>query len=157
MKRSVTKIGVTLVMALLLVGGTVFSQETPTLKKCCIAGTYNGENQDLPSKTCKEPSKGKFTMYIYQQARCRSKIWGKIVDTDGEIMEFEGTVHPGPGRCCSIAGKAAKPGEEVKFKAILCRRGPNWYSKDGKYIHSNGCKGTFSIVQSSRSPSLSGS
>jgi hypothetical protein len=152
MKKFIPVLGVVIFVILFLAGNvcTAFAQEKekPSLKKlCCIAGTYKGIHKDLPSRTCSEPEKGEFKMEIYQDRGCGSKIWGKITDPSGEVMKFEGMVKPGPGRCCTIEAKAEKPGESVKFKGILCKRGMKWYSKEGKYVHSNGCEGVFEIKQ----------
>ena len=152
MKKFVPVLGVVIFVILFLVGNvcTGFAQEKekPPLKRvCCIAGTYKGVHKDLPSRTCPEPQKGEFTMEISQDRGCGSKIWGKITDPSGEVMKLEGTVNPGPGSCCTIEAKAGKPGETIKFKGILCKRGTKWYSKEGKYVHSNGCEGVFEIKQ----------
>lgn len=129
---------------LVLAGQPLFSQ----MKKCCITGEYKGFHQDLKSITCKEPGEGNFTMYIEQEKGCGSKIWGKIVDPVGpSVMKFEGTVKPGPGKCCTIHGIAKNATEKIKFKTILCKMGTKWVSKKGKYKHSNGCTGKFEIKQ----------
>jgi hypothetical protein len=152
MKKFLPVLGIVFFVILFLVGNafTAFAQEKekqPLKRFCCIAGTYKGVHKDLPSRTCPEPGEGEFTMEINQDRGCGSKIWGKITDPSGEVMKFEGTVKPGPGRCCTIEAKAEKPGESVKFKAILCKSGGKWYSKEGKYVHSNGCEGEFKIKQ----------
>ena len=152
MKKFMPLLGVVIFAIIFLAGNvcTAFAQEKekPSLKPlCCIAGNYNGFHKDLPSRTCPEPGKGEFKMEISQYRDCGSKIWGKITDPSGEVMKFEGTIKPGPGRCCTIEAKAEKPGESVKLKAILCKRGGKWYSKDGKYVHSGGCEGEFEIKQ----------
>ena len=152
MKKIMPLLGVVIFAVIFLVGNvcTAFAQEKekPSLKPlCCIAGTYKGFHQDLPSRNCSEPEKGEFTMEIYQARGCDSKIWGKITDASGEVMEFEGTVKPGPEKCCAIEAKAENTRETVRFKAILCKRGRKWYSKDGKYVHSNGCEGEFKIKE----------
>jgi hypothetical protein len=125
----------------------VVAQKRPHLKRCCIAGSYKGEHKDLLSRTCKEPGSGKFTMEIQQDRGCGEKIWGEIIGSDGEAMKFEGMVKPAPGKCCTITGKASKPGETVEIKGILCKKGKKWYTKEGKYKHSNGCTGTFYMEQ----------
>jgi hypothetical protein len=152
MKKFVPVLGVVIFVILFLVGNvcSAFAQEKkkPPLKKmCCIAGTYKGVYKDLPSKTCSEPEKGEFEMEIYQDRGCGSKIWGKLTNPSGDVMKFEGTVKPGPGRCCTIEAKAETPSETVKFKVILCKRGMKWYSKEGKYVHSGGCEGVVEMKQ----------
>jgi hypothetical protein len=152
MKRFLTFFGLVAIVALLLIGNThkVFAQDNSlrSLKKpCCIAGTYKGFHEDIPSKTCNDRGKGEFTMVIVQEKNCGEKIKGTISDPTGSPMNFKGTIKPGPGKCCTLEGEASKPGETVKITAILCRKAMKWFSKDGKYVHSNGCKGTFKIKQ----------
>jgi hypothetical protein len=152
MKKFVPVLGVVFFVILFLVGNvySAFAQEKenqPLKKPCCIAGTYKGIHKDLPSLTCSEPGEGEITMEINQDSDCGSKIWGKITIPSGDVLKFEGTVKPGPGRCCTIEATAELPGESIKFKGILCKKDTKWYSKEGKYVHSRGCKGVFEIKQ----------
>jgi len=120
----------------------------PTKAACCIAGTYQGTHEDIPSGMCNEPKKGKFTMEIFQERNCGTMIKGKITDSSGAPMEFKGSVTAGALKCCTLIGKAAKPGESVTFKAQLCRdKSGKWYSKNGTYKQSDGCEGKFQIYQ----------
>lgn len=152
MKKFVPVLSVVIFVIFFLVGNvfTAFAQEkeNPPLRRlCCIAGTYEGIYKDLPSETCSNPEKGKFKMEIYQDKGCGSNIWGKLTNPSGDVMRFEGTIKPGPGRCCTMEAKAGSPSETVKFKGILCQREKKWYSKEGKYVHSGGCEGVFELKQ----------
>jgi hypothetical protein len=151
MMKKLLRFSVFVILAAIFVVGSmngVFAQKKPLLKmKCCIAGSYKGEHKDLPSRTCKEPGSGTFTMEIHQDRGCGAKIRGEITGSDGSVMKFEGMVKPARGKCCTITGKASNPGETVEFKGILCKKGKKWYTKEGKYKHSNGCTGTFSMEQ----------
>jgi hypothetical protein len=152
MKRFLTLCGIVFIVALFLMGNaqvmSAQEREPHTIKKtCCIAGTYKGYHEGLPSRTCKEPGKGEFTMVIDQERGCGEKVKGTITDPSGDVLNFKGTIKPGPGRCCTLEGEASKPGETIKIKGILCQKAMKWYSKDGHYVHSNGCKGTFKIQQ----------
>ncbi len=110
----------------------------PPLEQCCIAGEYKGYHEDIPSKSCPKPEKGDFKMIIYQDKGCGSKIWGKIMNPDGTIQDFTGTVIPGRGGCCDISGGWSKPpspgfpGERTVFKGFLCKKVGKWVG-EGEY------------------------
>ena len=139
-----------ILIATLIVAGTALTGEIkPVLKKtCCIAGVYEGWNKLTVSKTCPEPRSGKFTMYLYQEEGCGSKIWGKIVDpaNPAEPLTMKGTVTPGKDGCCVIEGKASKPGEWTEFKGIICMVLGKWTIRKGTYTDSDGCSGTFGMT-----------
>ncbi len=146
------KFFITILVATFIISGTALTGEiSPVLKKtCCIAGVYKGWNKDTLSKTCPEPNKGTFTMYIYQEKDCGSKIWGKTIDptNPSEPMTLKGTVTPGIGGCCIIKGTVSKPGEWSKFEGKICKVLGKWVVKKGTYVSSGGCKGTFGITWS---------
>ena len=109
-----------LAAAILMSGMALSGEITPLIKqKCCISGVYEGWNAEIVSPACPEPGKGKFTMYLYQEEGCGSKIWGKVVDptNPAEPMTLKGTVVTGTSGCCFISGVTAKAGESVEFKA----------------------------------------
>jgi hypothetical protein len=152
MKRFIPVLSVVIFVIIFLSGNICPSyaqdKETQSLKKvCCFAGTYKGFRKDLPSKSCSEPTSGEFKIEIKQDKGCGSKIWGIISDPTGSPMKFKGKVTAGPGRCCTLEAKAEKPGESVKFKGVLCKRGTKWYCKEGKYVNSRGCSGVFELEQ----------
>lgn len=147
MKRFVTLLSVTILFFTLLAVDADFLQSQTLVQRCCVAGTYRGEYIDVLSKTCPEPGKGKFVMYLYQEKNCGSKIYGKIEDSAGYVTKFEGTVSSAPGGCCTISCKSIPPADEMYFKALLCKVGLKWQAKKGKYTQTGGCGGTFSMVQ----------
>ncbi len=143
------KFFITILVATFILSGTALTgQVTPVLKKtCCIAGVYKGWNKLTVSKTCPEPRSGEFTMYLYQEKGCGSKIWGKIVDPTNptEPLTMKGTVTAGIDGCCIIEGTASKPGEWTKFKGTICSVLGKWMIKKGTYKDSDGCTGTFGM------------
>lgn len=124
----------TLALAQIHPGSTI--PETPGTvqvsprSKCCIAGEYEGYHKDNPGRACSQPGEGPFKMVIYQEERCGSKIWGEVVESDGSVKRFTGTVAPSrqPSKCCNIRGEMREPGKVIRFKGTLC---PN--PKDGKW------------------------
>lgn len=147
MRKSLSSAGI-MILSLIFVGSlALYGNSSTSEETCCIEGTYKGAYKDTPSPSCNEPGSGEFIMSIYQEEKCGSKIWGKIVDTAGAVMEFNGTVTPGAGGCCNIAGKTTGSGDTIQFKAVLCRSGKKWLAKSGAYVNSNGCKGTFKLAQ----------
>jgi hypothetical protein len=168
MKRSGILIGLVIFLSLIMTGAVVFAAggtSTVTTQprttvgapqpigKCCIAGKYNGFHKRIPTKTCPKPDEGKFTMEIFQDKGCGSKIWGTVTDPkDGSKQNFEGTV-TARGACCYIKAVMKKVGaaapvpiEETKFWGTLCKKGAKW-SGNGEYVDSKGCKGTWNITQ----------
>lgn len=125
---------------------------------CCIAGTYNGEHSDTPSKTCKEPKTEKFTMVIKQKA-CRKTVTGEVTDSRGDISYMTGEV----ARGCVINGSITNsplrplgttpritPGSDVttfKGTVVKDRATMKLQVTDGAYISSEGCSGTFRMKQ----------
>jgi len=177
MKRSLKLTGLVIFLSLILAGGIVFAtggtstHETtvePTVPKpitpvgtlqpmgkCCIAGKYQGTHTDTPSKTCPKPGSGKFTMEINQEKGCGSKIWGKIISSDGTTNDFTGTVTAGAKGCCNISGSfgrpatASAPAERTEFKGLLCKKDGKW-SGGGDYRNTRGtiiCNGKWNITQ----------
>jgi len=137
-----------IVVTFILSGTALMADISPSLKKkCCIAGVYQGWNRDIASKTCPEPNRGKFTMYIYQEKGCGSKIWGKTIDPSNpsEPMTLKGTVTVGLGGCCIIKGTVSKLGEWSKFEGKICKILGKWVVKKGTFVSSGGCKGTFGM------------
>ncbi len=157
--------GLLVVSALALAWNPLFSESENLLKKvCCIAGNYKGFHQDLASPTCTDPEKGPFTMVIYQDKNCGSRVWGNVQGENPEPMKFEGTVTWQSKNCCLLVGvirESASTGpiltrkpfiakrrvEEVEIRATICKSGGKWVVKDGRYKHSGGCNGTFTMEQ----------
>lgn len=166
MLKKIGMMGVLVLLAIVLAWNPLYSEVEKVFKKgCCIAGTYKGFHQDLASATCKEPEKGPFTMVIYQDKNCGSRVWGKVQGENPEAMKFEGTVTWQSKGCCLLVGviresPSTKPiltskpfiakrhVEQVEVKATICKKGGKWVVKDGKYKHSGGCNGTFTMEQS---------
>ncbi|MCK4889496.1 MAG: hypothetical protein KAS97_06150 [Candidatus Aminicenantes bacterium] len=144
------KIYIAILIAAFIMSGILVSGElTPIMtKKCCIAGVYEGWNKDIASKTCPEPGKGKFTMYLYQEKGCGSKIWGKVVDptNPGDPMVLKGTVTSTIGSCCIIKGTVSKTGESNTFVGKICKVLGKWTVKKGTFKGSRGCNGTFGMT-----------
>ncbi len=169
MKRSLKLTGLVISLLLMFTGGIVFATggtsttvttpgtpvgTPPPQPKCCIAGKYQGTQTRIASKTCK-PETGKFTMEINQDRGCGSKIWGRIISTDGTTQDFTGTITPGEKGCCNISGSFARPAtasapaERTDFKGLLCKKGDKWAGK-GTYRTTTGtiiCNGTWEISQ----------
>jgi hypothetical protein len=126
--------------------------------RCCIAGAYNGEHSDAPSKTCKEPKTEKFTMVINQTA-CGKTITGEVTDSRGDVSYMTGEV----GKGCVMSGSITKsplrplgstprltPGSEVTtFKGTVEKDSTimKLQVTDGTYKSSEGCSGTFRMKQ----------
>ncbi len=146
MSKRIVFISMVFLLAMVLAWGPVHSEN---LKKgCCIAGTYKGVHRDLASDSCKDPETGKFTMVIYQDKRCGSKVWGKVQGENPDSMRFEGTVTWQGKGCCLLTGviretiTPVKPTitkkpfstkgrvEEVKIKATICKKSGKWVVKD---------------------------
>ncbi len=143
------KILIAIMVVTFILSGTSLMGDFPHLvkKTCCIAGVYKGWNKDIASKSCPEPNSGKFTMYIYQEKGCGSKIWGKTIDptNPSEPMIMKGTVTTGLDGCCIIKGKVSKTGEWSKFEGKICKVLGKWTVKKGSYVSSGSCKGTFGM------------
>lgn len=169
MSKRIAFMSMVFLLAMVLAWGPVHSEN---LKKgCCIAGNYKGVNRDLASESCKDPETGKFTMVIYQDKKCGSKVWGKVQGENPDSMRFEGTVTWQGKGCCLLTGviretttgfkptitkkpthikkpfSSKRRVEEIKIKAIICKKRGKWVVKDGKYKHSWGCGGTFTMEQ----------
>lgn len=116
---------------------------------CCIAGTYDGGHVDTPSLTCPDAEKGKFVFDIHQSKGCGSKLWGKVVGDDGGVLSFSGKIVScgGPAGPCVISGVFSKPGETIKIRATLNKKGGKWSARDGVYSQSTGCRGKFKMSQ----------
>ena len=130
------------------------------IKKCCIAGTYEGIHVQSFSATGKDVPTS-ITMVI-QQVTCGSSFTGTITDADGAVMSIYGTVS-GSGECCMIKGEARKvsslklfagskglktDNERVQFQGTLCRSSGQWLCDDGMSLNlESGSKGTFTLNQ----------
>jgi len=172
MSKRAVLMSIMLVLAIALAWNPIYSQTKQLLKKdCCIAGNYKGFHQDLASPTCKDPEKGPFKMVIYQDKMCGSRVWGTVQGENPEAMKFEGTVTKHSKGCCLLTGKiweetrtlkpaktvvstqikkpfiAAKRVDSVEIKAVICKKGGKWIVTNGKYKHSEGCNGTFTLEQ----------
>jgi hypothetical protein len=143
MKKIMFALGIVLLFAFLAGGINAIQAKT----KCCVAGDYWGRYEDRLTRTCPEPGEGEFKMVIQQDKSCGSNIWGEIIPSSGDPMDFEGTVTAGPDDCCTIKAVAKNMTDKVEFKAVLCFDGTKWISKRGKYVNANGCEGTFKMVQ----------
>ena len=160
MIRKTGFMGVVILLAVMVAWNPLFSQESK--RGCCIAGEYEGKNQDQASATCIKPGSGIFTMIIFQEKGCGEKIWGKIISDDGHVSKFKGTVKPSTTKdCCELYGVGREasekrnqlsthvqpPVETVKFKGLICRVQGKWYIQNGTYKSSSGCSGVFKIKQ----------
>lgn len=130
------------------------------IKKCCIAGTYEGIHLQIASATGKKVPTS-FTMVI-QQVTCGSSFTGTITDADGVVMSMQGTVS-GSGNCCMIKGEARKisslklfsgargkktNSERIQFQGTLCQSSGQWLCSDGMSLNlESGSKGTFTLNQ----------
>lgn len=133
------------------------------VKKCCIAGTYEGTHVQKSLSNGK-PGKNvstSFTMVI-QQFTCGSSFTGTITDADGAVMTMQGTVS-GSGACCKISGQAWKvsslklfsgakgpktDNERIRLQGTFCRSNGQWVCLDGVSLNlENGSKGRFTLSQ----------
>jgi hypothetical protein len=129
----------------------------PPVRKCCIAGTYNGEHKDTLSATCADPKTEKFILTITQSAGCGSSITGEVKTIKSGVPtlthRLAGTVTPA-GDCCRLEGRltefpalATAAGKVIPITATLCEKGGKWYSTNGVYTDPTGCSGTFTLKQ----------
>jgi hypothetical protein len=166
MKRSLKLMGLVIFLGIMLIGLVVTTQiqavappaavgTAEVAKKCCIAGEYKGHHKDIASTTCPKPEEGDFKMVINQDKGCGSKIWGKVISSDGTTQDFTGTVTLRKDGCCNISGgwtkpaAAGAPGERTDFKGILCKKGGKWTGK-GDYRTTIGaiiCNGKWNMTQ----------
>lgn len=123
------------------------------LKKCCIAGDYDGTYAETCPLGMRLYYPLRFYMYI-DQAACGSKIKGHV-EICNEFYQLSGIV-TASGTCCKLEGElrgvAGNPtaGKVIRVNATLCRdaRG-KWYSNNGVYqfITGRDCGGGFTLIQ----------
>ncbi len=114
----------------------------------CIGGIYDGIHIDTASRSCPSPNKGKFEFQIKQRMDCDKKLGGQVVDPDGGVFIFKGSVISSTSRTnVTIGGELTKPGDTIKIKATLTKFGTKWQTKNGQYSNPSDCSGIFKMKQ----------
>jgi len=133
-------------MALAVLVAGLPAQVIP-LKLCCLAGEYKGSHILDQLANCPVPASETFAMTIYQAKGCGANVWGKIVDSAGNVRDFVGTLSRGLRGCCNIEAKFSDPhpaGHVIKMTGTMCLNLGKWRGK-GTYVEMNSgdpCKKT---------------
>jgi hypothetical protein len=112
-------------------GFMAVSQLYPLDKKvCCVAGRYNGWQQNYVKPNCPKPLKEKFVMVLKQERGCGPNVWGTITDSSGLVNNWTGTLSLGLRGCCKLEGSFLTPGGDlVKFSGTICMTLGKWKAK----------------------------